>query len=157
MPYRWSDTSDADVLELWPHQSLTGRGFSWFIGSTAFMLLLPILAVLGTVVAWILMVFFLTALWGVWHAIRTNQSHLTLYEELKVQPDLIKLVHRPATGRDLEWAANPHWVTIQLRNDGPVDQYLTLRGGGREVELGRFLSPEERQTLYADLMGRLRK
>lgn len=34
---------------------------------------------------------------------------------------------------------------------GPVPQYLTLKGGGREVEIGAFLSPEEREALYPDI------
>ncbi|WP_245008504.1 DUF2244 domain-containing protein [Paracoccus marcusii] len=39
-------------MTLWPHRSLPKRGFVWFIGTTATLLLLPILAVLGTQVLW---------------------------------------------------------------------------------------------------------
>ena len=42
-------------------------------------------------------------------------------------------------------------------SSGPVPQYLTLRGGPREVELGAFLTEEERQRLHADLSTRLRQ
>ena len=66
------------------------------------------------------------------------------------------LAHIPWKGPKLEWEANPHWVSVKLRNDGPVERYLTLRGGGREVELGSFLTPEERESLHADLNRRLR-
>jgi uncharacterized membrane protein len=38
-----------------------------------------------------------------------------------------------------------------MRQDGPVENYLTLRGAGREVEIGRFLTPEERVSLHEEL------
>ena len=36
-----------------------------------------------------------------------------------------------------------------------VFQYLTLRGAGREVELGAFLSEDERLALRAEMRQRL--
>ena len=35
--------------------------------------------------------------------------------------------------------------------EGPVANYITLTGNGREVELGAFLSEDERKTLYEEL------
>lgn len=156
MPYHWTDTSQEKTLTLWPHQSLTPHGFSWFIGATALMLALPLLAVLGSPVAWVLMAFFLAAIWGVWRAIMANRAHRSLREELTLTPETVSLQHVPYQGPVLEWQANPHWVTVAIRRDGPVENYLTLRGGGREVELGRFLTPEEREGLYRELLGLLR-
>ena len=157
MPYHWSDTSHAKTLTLWPHQSLTPRGFSWFIGATALLLSLPLLAVLGSPVAWVLMVFFLAAIWGVWRAIMANRAHRTMHEELTLTEERLHLSHVPPKGGEiLQWEANPHWVTVEMRNDGPVENYLTLRGGGREVELGAFLTPEERAGLYRELLGVVR-
>ncbi|MCB1513056.1 MAG: DUF2244 domain-containing protein [Hyphomicrobiaceae bacterium] len=39
--------------------------------------------------------------------------------------------------------------------DGPVEDYLTLAAQGREVELGAFLTPEERRELDRELRHRL--
>lgn len=158
MPYTWTeDTPRAKTLRLWPHQSLTARGFTWFIGATAVMLAMPLLAVLGSPVVWVLLAFFLAAIWGVWRAIMVNRRHRSMSEELVLTEESVRLTHRPVSGAPMEWEANPHWVTVNLRTDGPVEQYLTLRGGGREVELGRFLTPEEREGLYEDLNRTLRQ
>ena len=79
-----------------------------------------------------------------------------MHEELTLSPERVHLEHVPFRGPVLEWEANPHWVSINMRNDGPVKNYLTLRGAGREVELGSFLTPEEREGLYKELNGVLR-
>ncbi len=156
MPYAWSETASEKELTLWPHQSMTPRGFAWFIGATAVMLALPLLAVLGSPVAWVLMAFFITALAAVWQAIKANQTARSLREELLLGDTRVHLSHIPAKGTALEWEANPHWVTVNLRHDGPVENYLTLRGNGREVEIGRFLTPEERAALHGELADALR-
>ena len=159
MPYSWTESPEESRLTLWPHQSMTPSGFSWFIGITAVMLSLPLLAVLGSAVAWVLMAFFLATIAATWRAITANQKARSTLEQLRLTETRVDLEHRPPVGPSLMWEANPHWVTVNLRNDGPVEKYLTLRGGGREVELGRFLTPEEREALYrelSDLISRTR-
>ena len=130
---------------------MTPAGFSWFIGVTAAMLTLPLFAVLGSAIAWVLMAFFLAAIAAIWRAITANQRNLSLREELTLTDARVALDHIPPNGSKLTWEANPHWVTINLRHDGPVKNYLTLCGGGREVELGAFLTPDERKNLYDEL------
>lgn len=156
MPYQWTESSEESTLILWPHQSLTPAGFSWFIGATSVMLTFPLFAVLGSSVAWVLLVFFLATLAAVWRAIAANQKARSTREELHLTATQLDLEHCPARGPKLSWAANRHWVKVCLRDDGPVEKYLTLRGNGREVELGSFLTPEEREDLYRDLSSRVR-
>jgi uncharacterized membrane protein len=43
------------------------------------------------------------------------------------------------------------------KHGGPVPNYVTLTGDGREVEIGAFLSEEERIALYGDLTQKLRE
>ncbi len=157
MPYRWSETPSKTELTLWPHQSLTAPGFVWFIGATAAMLALPLLAVLGTPVLWVLLLFFVPAIAGVWRAIFANKGSLAMHEELTLSDDALNIEHFPPKGPSLEWQANPHWVSVHLRQRGPVKNYLTIRGEGREVEIGRFLSPEERAALYDELSDALKR
>lgn len=155
MPYRWTCDAETKTLTLWPHQSMTAGGFAWFIGTTALFLTIPLLAVLGSPVAWVLMGFFLAAVWGVWRAIMMNRRHRSLREVLRIEKDRVRLDHIPTDGPALTWQANPYWVTLRLRSDGPVENYLTLTGDGREVQLGTFLTPEDRQKLHGELQDLL--
>ena len=120
------------------------------------MLTLPLVALLGSPVVWFLMFFFIIAMTAMWRAITANQRDRSSHEELVLTEKHIRLEHVPHAGPVLEWDANRHWVTVNLRQDGPVENYLTLRGNGREVELGRFLTPEEREALYDEILTALR-
>ena len=171
MPYDWTkpmDTAPARPgavsasdeplarLALWPHQSMTAPGFAAFIGATAAMLSLPLLGILGTGVGWVLMSFLLAGLAVVWAALRANQRARMLREDLSLWPDRIRLAHHRPGRAPLTWEDNPYWVRVRLTPEGgPVENYLTLKGHDREVELGAFLSPEERATLATDLRDAL--
>lgn len=156
MPYQWSPTPDAPHLRLWPYQSLEPRGFVWFIGVTAATIALPLIAMLGSPVWWGLLPFIAAALAAIWYAIRRSARDRAITEELHLTPDLITLRRHGPRAAHKEWQANPHWVQVTLYPvEGPVPQYLTLRGNGREVELGAFLSEDERKALSRELRDRL--
>ncbi len=158
MPYHWTrpDTPEPEDpvarLTLWPHQSMTANGFVTFIGATAAMLALPLVTLLGSPITWVLLVFFLATIGGVWFAIMRNREHRSLHEELAVWPDRLRLAHVAPRGAPLEWEANPYWVSVHLHEKGgPVEKYLTLKGSDREVEIGKFLSPDERVALHDEI------
>lgn len=154
MPYCWTPSSptEPERLALWPHRSLGARGFVAFIAATAALSAVPLLALLGTSALWVVLVFALAALAAVWAALRRNSRDLTLTEVLTLTRDQVRLVRRAPDGREQVWTANPHWVRVSLyATQGPVPDYLTLTGGGREVELGAFLSAEERTALAVEL------
>ena len=78
-------------------------------------------------------------------------------EELSVDETKAALVRHNPSGEIQEWQANRYWVTVHLHpKDGPVENYITLRGGDREVEIGAFLDSEERMELYNELKGAFR-
>ena len=162
MPYAWTKPETAPehsgavwLLTIRPFRSLPRRGFALFIAVTALALALPLLAVLGTVVLWGLLPFFLATLWAVWaalgHSYRTGQ----LTEELRLGPEQITLAHRAPERQPQLWAANPYWVRARLIAGGPVPDYLVLEGGPRPVELGRCLTPEERRAVQRELSEKL--
>ena len=124
----------------------------WFIGGTAATIGVPLIAVVGTPVLWGLLPFLVLAIAAVWWALQRSFSDANIVEDLILTPDQITLVRHGPRGRRQDWQANPHWVRLTLHSkDGPVPQYLTLSGNGREVELGAFLTPSERVALKADL------
>ncbi|MFJ1291252.1 DUF2244 domain-containing protein [Paracoccus yeei] len=158
MPYQWHDAAPEQSgavfrLEVWPHRSLPARGFAWVIGLTAAGLALPLIALLGTVVLWGLLPFAALAVWGLWLAIR--RSYGGPREVMTLSRDSLDLRRSDLGRADRLWRTNPYWVRVALRPNGPVEDYLVLTDGRREVELGAFLSPEERVALKDDLERRL--
>jgi uncharacterized membrane protein len=58
MPYEWlPPKDDVSHLHLWPHRSLTQRGFVWFVGATAALVALPLIGILGNPAVWMLLPF----------------------------------------------------------------------------------------------------
>jgi uncharacterized membrane protein len=157
MPYEWLPPEGGeDRLHLWPHRSLTQGGFVWFIGLTAALIAVPLFGILGSPVVWALLPFLLTAIWAIWFALRKNGRDRDIVEDLRLSPDKITLVRHGPKGKRQDWEANPYWLRLTLHEtDGPVPNYLTLKGEGREVELGAFLSEDERIALKAELQARL--
>jgi uncharacterized membrane protein len=158
MPYQWlsADTTATEdrVLRmvLWPHRSLPRRGFVWFIGATAALIALPLLAVIGSPVLWGLLPFLALAVAGVWWALQRSYRDGEIVEQLTLTPDLVTLTRQGPRKAHAHWQANPHWVRVELHETGgPVPNYLTLRGGPRHVEIGAFLSEEERISLSDEL------
>jgi uncharacterized membrane protein len=158
MPYQWLPPEQHENhLHAWPHRSLTPDGFAAFFAATGVLVALPALTLLGSPALWGLLPFAVLAVGGMWWAIRRNQRDGDILEDLTLTPVSLRLTRHGPRGRRQDWQANPHWVQITLHaTGGPVPNYLTLRGNGREVELGAFLSEEERIALRAELQDRLR-
>ena len=158
MPYEWLPPNGGeDRLHLWPYRSLTQSGFVWFIGLTAALIALPMVGVLGSPVLWARLPFLVGTIWALWYALRKNGRDRDIVEDLRLTPDRITLVHHGPKGRRQDWDANPYWLRLTLHETGgPVPNYLTLRADGREVEIGAFLSEEERLALRAELAEKLR-
>lgn len=157
MPYEWlPPKGETQRLQLWPHRSLTKAGFVWFIGVTAGLIALPLIGTLGSPVLWALLPFLAAAIAAIWVALRKNGRDRDIFEELCLSPDRIALVRHEPKGQRRDWEANTHWLRITLHTTGgPVPNYLTLKGEGREVELGAFLSEAERLALKDELQARL--
>jgi len=165
MPYEWvihPDTAPEKSgavsalplaeLHAWPYRSLPRKGFVVFIGVTSGLLALPLLAVLGSMVLWALLPFLAATVAAVWWALARSYRSGEMREDLRIWPGRVTLTRHDPGAPPRRWEADPYWLRITLHPDGgPVPNYLTLKGKGRAVELGAFLTEAERSTLAAEL------
>lgn len=161
MPYEWTPKRPRETtrweLSLWPYRSLLRKDFVIFIGATAALVALPLLTLIGQAVMWGLLPFFALMIAGVWYALHVSYRRGEVLEELTVDETRARLVRHNPKGTPQEWEANRYWVTVHLHpKGGPVENYITLRGGDREVEIGAFLDADERLALYDELKAALR-
>lgn len=154
MPYQWTTAPDEtpQTLKLWPHNSLPARGMAAFVMVTFILICIPTLPLLGSPVLWGLLPFLLAAVWGIFHALQRNWKSRQILEVLTLTKDQAHLVRTDPKGDVQAWDCNRYWATItKYEKDGPIPHYVTLKGMGREVEIGAFLSEEERVALYDEL------
>jgi uncharacterized membrane protein len=159
MPYEWTapQKDGTAELHLWPYRSLHRRGMVWFIALTAGLLALPAMALIGSPILWGLLPFLVGAVAAIWWALQRSFRDGEIVEVLRITHGEVALTRHGPRGRRQDWQANPHWVQVKLHAaGGPVPKYLTLRGAGREVELGAFLTEAERVTLDHELRRALR-
>ncbi len=152
MPYRWTNTETTRELTLWPHRSMPKRGFAAVIMFFFTLITVPLYGLLGTAFLWGLLPFVLLTIAGLWWAIEHTYKTAEIRETLVMTAQETVLTHRPPKGEVLEWRCNTYWVTAQIYpSGGRMPFYVTLRGNGREVEIGAFLSEEERKTLIHEI------
>ncbi|EBA18633.1 hypothetical protein RSK20926_12959 [Roseobacter sp. SK209-2-6] len=154
MPYAWMPSEDdtRKELHLWPHQSLRPRGYARFLSVTGLLITLPLLPLLGSPLLWALLPFLLLALFGMKYALDRNRRDGQILEVLTLTEDNAQLERRNADGSSQSWQCNRYWTRAELHAEGgPVPNYVTLKGNGREVEIGAFLSEEERKELFQEL------
>ena len=159
MPYRWTTTPEevTQTLHLWPHESLPAKGFAAFVLTTFTLILIPTLPLLGSPILWGLLPFLLLTVWAIYYALQRNHRARQILEVLTGGPDQTHLLRTDPSGETQEWGCNRYWCRVRkYEQEGPVPHYVTLSGDGREVEIGAFLSEEERIALYDDLTRTLR-
>lgn len=152
MPHRWSDTPNTPVLTLWPHRSLPRRGFAAMVLFAFTMGTIPLYGLLGTVFLWGILPFILIMVAALWWGLERSYRDGDILEELTLTDDTLTLSHRPAKGETQTWDCNAYWARAEMHvTGGPVPHYVTLSGNGRIVEIGSFLSEDERKQLFSEL------
>lgn len=148
-----TDRDDDPLYEvtLWPYRSLSDKGFVTIILLICLGFLVPITAFFGSPFFWGILPFMAAAVWGLWAAIQKTNKDATVRESLKLWPDLVAVYRKNPRSEDQYWCAHPQFVKVHLREDTKIEHYITLSGGNREIELGAFLTPEERLSLFEAL------
>ena len=89
---------------------------------------------------------------GLWFALRRSLKDRQIIEQLTLFEEEIVLVRQDPSGKQKEWVCSPYWAKLKIyEREGPVTNYVTLKGNGREVELGSFLGEDERKELFHEL------
>jgi len=124
--------------------------------ATCLLISLPLFPVLGTPVLWGILPFLAGAVVLMWWALERSYAAGRLHEVLVINAQEVLLTRTNPRGEVQEWDCNAYWAQAQIYpTGGPVPYYITLRGAGREVELGAFLSEDERKALYGEVRSAL--
>lgn len=160
MPHHWAETPTPDqpVLTLWPHHALPRRGAAAMVLFAFTAGTIPLYGLIGTTLFWGLLPFSLIAVASIGLGLRRSYQDGQILETLSLRSETLEMCHQPARGAALEWSCNVYWVRAELHaTGGPVPNYVTLSGNGRTVEIGRFLSEEERKALHGELLAFLQR
>lgn len=136
---------------LWPHRSMSRRGFRYMIVLSSVLMSIPLYGIIGTAAFWIVGAFVIVDLALLFGLIGLTYRSGRVREIVELWPDRLRVERIEPNGERRIWEANPHWVKISLHDTRKIPSYLVLSSSGREVELGAFLTPQERRSLAADL------
>ena len=143
------DPSEDPLLSLtiWPHRSCDRKTFRLISVVIGFILVAPTFLFLNIGFALSILPFSLLSILILSLVGNKNFNDALLIEKLQIYPKKIILERTEPNNNIKKWHSNPYWTRVNLYNNGPVESYLTLKGNGKEVELGSFLTPEERINL----------
>lgn len=130
---------------LYPHRSLSPRGFRLLMGAVIAVGLAAGIAFLS-IGAWPVLGFFGLEFLLLYVAFRSSYRRGRLYETVRLTPDELEVRRVHPGGEALRWSfCPPHWLSVHM-DDPPRDESLvTLASHGRRVVVGSFLSPDERR------------
>ncbi len=148
-PHTDPDPTIFDAV-LHPHRSLGRTGFLvlmacvslvGFATGIAFMLIgaWPVFGFMGLDIALIYLAF------------RLNYRSGRQMERVRLTMDRLEIERISASGRIMRWSFQPYWVRVELNEPEEHHSRLTLRSHGRELTVGSFLTPTERETLFTAL------
>lgn len=139
---------------LHPHRSLGHIGF------LVLMLCVSLVSFTGGLIfvavgAWPVLGFLGANVVLVTIAFKLNYRSGRQMERLRLTLERLEIERISASGRLTRWEFQPYWVQVSLSDAGEQHSRLTLSSHGRELTVGSFLSPDERQTLCTALNNAL--
>ncbi len=145
-------------LKLWPNRSLSTKGFVITMLVTGVGLAIPIIPLFNNKIGLALIPFAFFTFLILFISFIMNYRYGKMYEELTISSNLIEVKRVNSNGTIKKWSANPYWIKVNLyEKDKKIKNYLTIKGNGREIELGSFLAPYERIELKKKIDSVIRK
>ena len=156
------DTSgDADKAILFsavlhPHSSLGPNGFLALMAAlcvisfgagAAFML----------IGAWPVFGFFGLDIVLIYIAFRVSYYRARMYETVRLTENKLAVEKVDPKGRTQRWEFQPYWLRVAIKNSSRSGAMLTLSSHGKTLEIGTFLTPEEKRDMARALEVELRR
>lgn len=137
-----------------PHRSLSLNGFRWLM---LVLVAVSILVGLGFILvgAWPVFGFFGLDVALLYWAFRRNYRDAEISEQVEITDSSLVVRKQLPRQPPREWRLIPYWVRVELVEDEELETCgpLWLVSHGKRLEIGSFLSPDERR----DLAGALRR
>ena len=150
--------NDFYQMVLWPNRSFEIKNIKFPFALFGLGLALPILPCFGSSMGTLIFLYSVATLIAFSSLFIQSYSGGNLKEIVRIDPKEISVTRIEANGNKISWKANSYWARVKLYPEGQiVENYLTLVGGNREIELGSFLSPEERTLVRVKIENILRK
>ncbi len=156
----WKDSKDPALLRmrLFPNRSLDTNGTKIVFGIIACGFLLPIIPFIGSPVGTTLTGFSGLTFYLFLTFLQKNFQQANTFEEILISKNKIIVVHKEKNKGHKTWEGNPYWTRVNVDINNPkLKNYLTLAGKGKHIELGAFLSPDERIELKDKIQNALAK
>ena len=156
----WEDEKESTFLRmrLIPNRSLDSFGTKIVFGVIACGFLLPIIPFIGSPIGTTLTIFSGLTFYLFLTLLQKNFQQGNTFEEILISKTKIVVVHQEKNKKRKTWEGNPYWTRVHVDVNNPkLKNYLTLAGKGRHIELGAFLSPDERIELRDKIKNALAK
>lgn len=141
---------------LHPHRSLSPRGFLVLMAALS-LIALSVGLRFFFVGAWPVMAFMGLDVLAVYIAFKVNYRQGRLFETVQLTDERLTVRRVSPDGDAREWSFMPSWVRVRMDDPPRTDSPLTLSSHGRALEIGAFLTPEERLEFAHALSDAIRR
>lgn len=137
-------------LVLFPYRSLKPEHFSKILG--VLILLCTFGGIRFTLIgAWPVAAFLFLDLIALWFAFYLNYRRARVREEITLTDTLLTVRRTMPNGMSESWRFEPYWVKLNLSKEDTHQNRLELSIHEQSVNIGIFLTPSERTSLYHTL------
>ena len=134
---------------LTPHRSLSPSAIRWVIAFTALMASIPGIAFFA-MGAWpVVGLMGLDVILLTW-ALTASYTDKDAFEEITLWPDALEIRNVSKTGKETNFSLNPFMVRFSVsRDDEARITALKIVARDTEIEIGRFLAPDDKANFAA--------